>query len=343
VTQTVGRQILRTHPKDTYLMDYATLDGIPATLSRIVQGTVMISPDDQDAANALLDAVWDHGGRTFDTAHGYGAGKSERALGAWIASRGVRDEVVILGKGAHPYNGEKRVTPEHITSDLHESLERMGIDVIDLYVLHRDDLDVPVGPIVEVLNVHQRAGRIRQFGGSNWTTARIAEANAYAAEHGLTPFTVSSPNLSLAPQATPPWEGCISISGEAGASERAWYAEHGMPIFPWSSLAGGFFSGRFERDNLDRFTEYLDVLAVKSYAFEENFRRLDRVKEVAGRHDASIAQVAMAWVVDQPMEVFPIVGCRTGEEFAANAAALDLKLSPAEVAWLDLQTDERPW
>ena len=173
-------------------MEYATLDGIPAKLSRIVQGSVMVSSDDQDAANALLDAVYEHGGRTFDTAHGYGGGKSERALGAWITSRGIRDEVVILGKGAHPYDGRARVTPEDITSDLHESLERMGVDVIDLYVLHRDNTDVPVGPLVEVLNEHQRAGKIRQFGGSNWTTARIGEANQYAAEHGLNPFTVIS-------------------------------------------------------------------------------------------------------------------------------------------------------
>jgi aryl-alcohol dehydrogenase-like predicted oxidoreductase len=324
-------------------MEYATLDGIPAKLSRIVQGSVMISSDDQDAANALLDAVYEHGGRTFDTAHGYGGGKSERALGAWLTSRGIRDEVVILGKGAHPYDGRTRVTPEDITSDLNESLERMGIDVIDLYVLHRDNPEVPVGPLVEVLNEHQRAGKIRQFGGSNWTTARIGAANQYAAEHGLNPFTVSSPNYSLAQQAVAPWEGCISISGEPGRSERAWYIAQGMPVIPWSSLAGGFFSGRFTRDNLDTFTEYLDKLAVTSYCFEDNFKRLDRVKETADRYDASIAQVALAWVLDGPMNTFPITGSRTGEEFAANAAALDLKLTPREVAWLDLQTDERPW
>ncbi len=324
-------------------MEYATLDGIPAKLSRIVQGTVMISSDDQDAANTLLDAVYEHGGRTFDTAHGYGGGACERALGAWIASRGVRDEVVILGKGAHPYDGRKRVTPEDITSDLNESLERMGVDVIDLYVLHRDNPELPVGPIVEILNEHQRAGKIRQFGGSNWTTERIGEANQYAAEHGLNPFTVSSPNYSLAQQRKAPWEGCISISGESGTSERAWYIAQGMPVIPWSSLAGGFFSGRFDRRNLDTFTEYLDLLAVESYCFEENFQRLDRVKETAEHYDASIAQVALAWVLDGPMNTFPIVGSRTPEEFAANAAALDLKLTPQEVAWIDLQTDERPW
>lgn len=324
-------------------MEYQSLEGIPAKLSRIVQGTVMISPDDQDAANALLDAVYEHGGRTFDTAHGYGNGKCEQALGAWLASRGVRDEIVILGKGAHPYDGRKRVTPEDITSDLHESLERLGVDVIDLYVLHRDDPDVPVGPIVDVLNQHQRDGKIRKFGGSNWTTARIEQANTYAAVHDLEPFSVSSPNFSLAQQRTPPWEGCISVSGDQGAAERKWYIEHEMPVFPWSSLAGGFFSGRFHRRNLNTFTETLDLLVVESYAFEENFRRLDRVQETAERNDASIAQVALAWVLHQPMKTFPLVGCRTGEEFAANAAALDLKLSPEEVAWIDLESDERPW
>ena len=324
-------------------MDYATLDGIPARLSRLVQGTVMISDADQDAANALLDAVWEHGGRTFDTAHGYGDGACERALGAWLASRGVRDEAVILGKGAHPYDGRVRVTPEDITSDLHESLERMGVETIDLYLLHRDDPTKPVGPIVDILNEHKRAGRIRRFGGSNWTTARIEAANLYAAQHGLEPFTVSSPNFSLAQQRKAPWEGCISVSGEAGASEREWYIANAMPVFPWSSLAGGFFSGRFTRTNLNTFTETLDLLAVESYCFEDNFRRLDRAGEVAARHDASVAQVALAWVLHQPMRTFPIVGCRTGAEFAANAAALELTLTPEEVAWIDLQTEERPW
>lgn len=324
-------------------MEYQSLEGIPAPLSRIVQGTVMISSDDQPTADALLDAVWEQGGRTFDTAHGYGMGKSERALGAWIASRGVCDDVVILGKGGHPYDGRARVTPEDITSDLHESLDRLGVTTIDLYVLHRDNPDVPVGPIVDMLNLHQKEGRIRRFGGSNWSTARIAEANAFAAEHGLDPFTASSPNFSLAQQSTPPWEGCISISGDSASAERAWYAEQGMPVFPWSSLAGGFFSGRFTRDNLEGFTDYFDQLVVTSYATEDNFRRLDRVTEVADRYDATIAQVALAFVLQQPMEIFPIVGCRTGAEFAANAAALDLDLSPDELAWIDLQSDERPW
>ncbi len=324
-------------------MEYGTIPGLDKQLSRLVQGTIPLTSEDEAGSMALLDAVFAHGCRTFDTAHGYGNGDCERVPGRWVASRGVRDEVVILGKGAHPYDGRDRVTPEDIASDLDESLERMGIEFIDLYVLHRDNPAVPVGPIVEALNQHQQAGKIKAFGGSNWSVDRLAEANGYAAEHSLTPFAVSSPNFSLAVQIKPPWEGCISISGPAGATERAWYQAQGMPIFPWSSLAGGFFSGRFRRDNLDSFESYLDRLCVEAYCSEENFQRLDRVEELGQRYGLTVPQVAMAYVMSQPLNIFALVGCNTGDEFAMNAAALGQKLTSAESAWLDLSSDERPW
>jgi aryl-alcohol dehydrogenase-like predicted oxidoreductase len=324
-------------------MTYGSVRGVDKPVSRLVQGTVPLTEDDLPGSLALLDAVYEHGCRTFDTAHGYGNGACERVLGQWIRHRGVRDDVVILGKGAHPYGGRDRVTPEDITSDLHESLARQGTDFIDIYVLHRDNPALPVGPIVEVLNEHQRAGRIGVFGGSNWAASRVAEANAYAHEHGLEGFTVSSPNYSLAVQVKPPWEGCLSVSGPAGADDRQWYIDHGIPIFPWSSLAGGFFSGRFRRDNLDTFEHPLDKLCVTSYCSEENFRRLDRVEELGKRVGLSIPQVAMAYIMSQPLEVFALVGCRTGDEFRVNTEALGHTLADAERAWLDLSSDERPW
>lgn len=324
-------------------MEYGTIPGLDKPLSRLVQGTVPLSSEDEPGSMALLDAVFAHGCRTFDTAHGYGEGDCERVLGRWVASRGVRDEIVILGKGAHPYDGRDRVTPEDIAADLDESLARMGIDFIDLYVLHRDNPAVPVGPIVDALNEHQRAGKITVFGGSNWSTDRLAEANGYAAGQGLSPFTISSPNFSLAVQIKPPWEGCLSISGPAGAAERDWYLAQGMPIFPWSSLAGGFFSGRFRRDNLDSFETYLDQLCAETYGSEDNFKRLDRVEILGERYGLTVPQVAMAYVMSQPLDIFALVGCNTGDEFAMNAAVLGQKLTPAETAWLDLTSDERPW
>lgn len=322
-------------------MRYGTVPGVAKRISRLVQGTVMINTDERARSFALLDGVFAQGCTTFDTAHGYGNGEAERALGDWIASRGVRDEVVVVTKGAHHNRDRQRVTPFDITADLHDSLARLKTDRIDLYLLHRDDPSVPVADIVEVLNAHHRAGKIGAFGGSNWSVVRIQEANAYAKANGLQPFVASSPNFSLAVQTRSPWENCVSISGPAAKAERDWYALSKMPLFTWSSLAGGFFSGRFRRDNLGEFTEYLDRLCVEVYCTEDNFRRLDRVQALAAERGATVPQIATAYVMSQPLNIFAIVGCQTGGEFASNVEALDLDLSSAELAWLELRSDSR--
>ena len=262
-------------------MQYGHIPGIDKPISRLVQGTVMVRSDSIDYSFQLLDDVFDLGCTTFDTAHVYGQGDNERTFGRWVQERGLRDQVVILGKGAHHNADRRRVTPFDITADIHDSLARLRTDYIDLYVLHRDDPNVPVGPIVEVLNEHRAAGRIRAFGGSNWSYRRVQEANEYAAKHGLTPFAVSSPNFSLAIQFKEPWDNCISLTGPDGVEARRYYQETRLPLFTWSSLAGGFFSGRFRRDNLDTFTAYLDKLCVESYCYEENFQRLERTEALA--------------------------------------------------------------
>ena len=113
------------------------------------------------------------------------------------------------------------MTPFDISADIHDSLARFKTDYIDLYLLHRDDPDVTVGPIVERLHEHREKGQIHAYGGSNWSHERFAAANAYAEKHGLTPFAVSSPNFSLAEQAQPPWSGCITISGPSQKAARA--------------------------------------------------------------------------------------------------------------------------
>lgn len=316
-------------------MKYGHVDGITKPVSRLVQGTVMISGEDPEREVALLDGVAALGCNTFDTAHVYGNGANERAFGRWVRERGVRDRIVILAKGAHHNVDRRRVTPFDISADLFDTLARFQLDSVDLYVLHRDDPTVPVGPIVEALHAHREAGRIQAYGGSNWSHERIAAANAYAAEHGLTPFAVSSPNLSLAEQLQPPWEGCVSIGGPSGAAARAYHQRTGLPIFAWSSLAGGFFSGRLRRDNLGTFTTYLDKLAVTSYAGPDNFARLDRAEELAQRKGVSLPQVALAYVHALSLNVFTLVGCQTPEEFRANAEALDLELTADEVRWLE--------
>jgi aryl-alcohol dehydrogenase-like predicted oxidoreductase len=322
-------------------MQYSTVPGVTKPVARVVQGTVMLSMNRLDESLALLDGVFAQGGTTFDTAHGYGGGAVERVLGRWVAERGLRDRVVIIGKGAHHNQDRERVTPFDITADLHDSLARLKTDYIDLYLLHRDDPTKPVGPIVEILNEHKAAGRIHAFGGSNWSVRRIEEANEYAEKHGLTGFVASSPNFSLAVQAQAPWPNCISISGPEMEAERQWYIRHNTPLFTWSSLAGGFFSGRFRRDNLDSFTDGLDKLAVTTYCTETNFQRLDRAQQLAEEKGLTVTQIAMAYVFSVPLNIFALVGSATPDEFKANVEASEVKLTPAEIAWLELRSDER--
>lgn len=316
-------------------MQYGQIAGLDKPVSRIIQGTVMIAMARKDYSFELLDGIFAAGCTTFDTAHGYGQGDCERTLGRWIQERGLRDSVVIITKGAHHNADRRRVTPYDITADLHDSLARLQVDSVDLYLLHRDDPTQPVGPIVEVLNEHHAAGKIRAFGGSNWSKERIEAAHEYAAKHNLVPFAASSPNFSLAEQHEPPWENCISVGGPSGAAVRQWYTQNQLPVLAWSSLAGGFFSGRFRRDNLHTLTDYFDKTSIAAYCYEDNFQRLDRAESLAQQKGLTLPQIALAYVLNSPMNVFALVGCRTAAEFRDNAAVLEVRLTPEEIAWLE--------
>ncbi len=317
------------------MMEYGHIPGIDKPISRLAQGTLTAVSPDGTADFALLDAIFAEGCNTFDTAHVYQNGQNERAVGRWIRERGIREQIVLIGKGAHHNPDRRRVTPFDIEADLHDAFARFGFDYIDIYLLHRDDPGVPVGPIVEILNQYQAAGHIGIFGGSNWSHQRIEAANEYAYKHNLQPFAVSSPNFSLADQVQEPWPGCVTISGEQGRAAREWYAAHKMPLFTWSSLAGGFFSGRFRRDNLDGFTDYYDARCVEAYCYEQNFQKLERAEALAQQRGLTLPQIALAYVLSQPLNIFALVGCRTVQEFRDNMAALALKLTPDELSWLE--------
>lgn len=322
-------------------MEYGTIDGMDKKISRILHGTIMLREDDLQGGFDLLDGVWALGVNGFDCAYIYGGGQCERVLGRWLEARGLFDEAVILTKGAHHAGPKNKVNPVDITADLTESMARCRTDFIDIYVLHRDDPNVEVGPIVEVLNEHKAAGRIGLFGGSNWTVPRIREANEYAYKHNLEAFTVSSPNYSLAEQVKEPWRGCISISGPSNEADRAWYAEQKMPLFTWSSLAQGFFSGKFTRDTFDAYKSKLPDSCVHAYCYEQNFERLDRAGELAREKGLTVPQIALAFNLNQPLNLFSLIGVFHPDECEANIEALNLKLAQEELDWLDLKRDGR--
>jgi aryl-alcohol dehydrogenase-like predicted oxidoreductase len=307
-------------------MHFIDVSGVKHPLSRLALGTVLFSAVSEEQADDVLDAFVAGGGTTFDTAHGYGRGASERALGRWLVHNGKREQFVIIDKGCHPIgNSGPRVTPAVIASDLAESLERLQTDYIDLYLLHRDDETVPVGPIVEALNEQKAHGRIHAFGGSNWRPARIDEANAYAAAHGLTGFAASSPNLSLARPKEPMWAGCVSIDDES----HAWHVRTQLPLISWSSQAGGFFTGRYTPED----TSNADMVRV--YYSDANFARLERTHELAAQKGVSAIQIALAYVINQPFPVVALIGPQTVSELQSSLGADDVTLTAAELAYLD--------
>ena len=152
-----------------------SLPGLPKELSVVALGFEDFRTFSSGAI--LLDAFWEAGGNLFDTAFVYGAGYTEKLFGDWHTSRGVREEAVLIGKGAHT----PLCYPDVIEKQLTQSLDRLKTDYVDIYFMHRDNPDVPVGEFVDAMDAEVKKGRIRGiFGGSNWTRERIDAANAYA-------------------------------------------------------------------------------------------------------------------------------------------------------------------
>lgn len=309
-------------------MQYGKITGIQQSIAKLVMGTMVCATDNMELTCELLDAYVKAGGNCLDTAHIYGGGKSERAIGEWMRERGNRARILLIDKGAHPrVDWLPRVNPQAINEDLSENLERLGTDYIDLYLLHRDDPDYPVGPIVECLHAHYEAGRIRAFGGSNWTHRRIQEANDYAAAHGLRGFVASSPYFGLAVQNEPPWAGCVALDKEGWE----WHRKRQFPLLPWSSQAGGFFTGRYAPEIHDNPT------VERVYYSEANWERLRRARELGNAKNATANQIALAYVLHQPFPVFPLIGPRRLEELSDSLGALEVSLTPEEMRWLNLE------
>jgi aryl-alcohol dehydrogenase-like predicted oxidoreductase len=312
-------------------MRYGTIPGLDRPVSRIVLGTMAFSPQTQAQNGAMLGTFLARGGNLIDTAPVYRGGGSEWAIGDWLQTSGKRDELLILTKGAHHApDGTKRVNPEEIAFDLGQSLARLRTRYVDLYLLHRDDPQVAVGPIVETLNYQTAKGRMRAFGGSNWTHQRLQEARDYAQTHDLQPFVASSPNLSLAVPKEPMWPDCVSVSGDAPALE--WYHASQLPLLSWSSQGGGFFSGRFIPERTD------DANMVRVYYNEANWERLRRATHFGQQLGLSAIQIALAWVLSLPnLPTFALIGPRSVEELESSLAVADLELTPDQVAWLNLE------
>ena len=296
-------------------------------VSCLGMGSMIFAPERKELVFSLLDRFREHGGNLIDSSEVYGGGLSERAIGMYLAERGCRDEMIVLDKGCAD---RKLVDPANIRRAIGVNLERLGTDYVDIWVAHRDNPAVPVGDLVETLNDEVAKGRIRAFGGSNWTADRIREANEYAAKHGLMGMCLSSPNVCLATPNEPWWADCT----HATDAEIAWHAASGVPLFAWSSQGRGFFLDNVRPDN----TANRDLVRV--YYNAANFRKLERARKLAAAKGLKPIQIALAYVLNLPAKTVALVGPATLAEVDSCVQASEIKLSPAEMDWLSLKRQE---
>ena len=306
-------------------------------LSSLVMGTTYFGTTiDKDTAFALLDRYRSLGGNTIDTARSYanwlpgGESAAERLVGEYIWSRGCREEMVVITKGCQHHNkdfSDNRLTPEILTEEFNRSYEVLGIDTIDIYLLHRDHPQADIPRIMETLQGFVEDGRVRALGASNWRIDRILEANDYAAQHGLTPFTISEIQWSLAETTPRAMEDQTIVC--MNDSEFKKYQEYGIPLLAYSSQAKGLFSKLAAGG-----PEALNDKVRNRFYHGENIERAERVLALAKERGVSPAAIALSYIIDNTLEAAAIIGCSNLTQLEDSMTAAQLKLEPDVIEYL---------
>lgn len=303
------------------------LEGMKGEISTLILGCD--NKDDLESGAPLWDAWWEAGGNGFDTAFIYGQGRHEAVLGQWLRARGLAGEAQVIVKGAHT----PHCLPEAIPEQLDISLDRLGLEHAPVYIMHRDNLDVPVGEFVDVLNDLHAAGRIGAFGGSNWSVARFEEARAFAEAANRRPLSILNNNLSLAVMEREIWPGCItSNTPETLAFLRSGVTTH----LSWSSQARGYFLRAGEGTELPENTR-----PDECFDSSDNVERRRRAVALAGEKGVHPHNIATAWVLGQSFPSLAVIGPRVPDEITTTLPGLRLSLTAAEMAWLNLEADSR--
>jgi Predicted oxidoreductases (related to aryl-alcohol dehydrogenases) len=317
------------------MLSKVTLANTDLSVSTLCYGTNMLGWQlDQSKSNAILDRFVELGGNFVDSARSYGdwvpdipAGASERAIGAWLKGQN-RNDIVIATKGGHfdmrAGDYRNRVNPVDVSSDLNESLDHLGVDTIDLYWLHMDNPETPVAELIDFLNDAKSAGKIRAFGASNWTSERVLAANDYAKANGKTGFCAIEPFWGLAKpnEANAMQQGYQLYFEDYGSG----FADSGLAVIPYCGQSRGYFSMLAKGDAPDHLKAFYDNPV--------NADRLAAAQSLAAKHGVDLADVVLAYLTNQPMQVIPIFGASSPARIEESVRAASLKLSADELAQL---------
>lgn len=320
-------------------------------LSELIFGTLRLH--ETERPYALLDEAWRLGIRAYDTARVYGNGECERILGEWIngATDGhssvdveERKQATVITKGGCGSASSfwrPNLDPSSLAAELDLSRKNFG-GKIDIYLLHRDEVERDVGEIVDTMHDFVRSGKVGSWGVSNWSVQRLDAALRYAKTNGKEPPRCSSLQESLATPSREPWPGTVFMSSK----DRTWYERHPeVAVLGWECLGKGFLAGKWSRDdskapcseNDDVYSdEWRENQMKQAYLTEVNFARRDRAKSLGlAKGDFKPEQVAIAWCLCKPYTSHVITATVNPNHLRSNVRALSLRLTPDEANWLE--------
>ncbi|MEI6521552.1 MAG: aldo/keto reductase [bacterium] len=286
---------------------------------------------------SLMDEFYKSGCNSFDTAHVYaawlpdGVGKSEITLGQWVKKHNIRKDVKIVTKGAHPPLGNmkvSRMSNADITSDLSESLDRLQMDYVDYYLLHRDAPEIPAIEIINTLEEKRKAGLIRHYGCSNWQPLRVEEAIKAAKEINAEGFVLNQIYMNMAVNNN---IGDPTLA-QLNEKSRDWYIQNNFPVMAYSSQATGWFNGKYYRGA--QYSEGKESRMMQSFGNDINFQILEYVKLLSDKYSVSMNQIALTALMSENYPVYPVIGGKTIEQINDSIHALNIKLLPEETACL---------
>jgi aryl-alcohol dehydrogenase-like predicted oxidoreductase len=321
-------------------MDYRTLGRSGCAVSTLCLGTMTFGVEtDEQGAHQQLDRFIEAGGTLVDTADVYGDGRSEEIIGRWFASRpaDVTEPVVLATKGRFARGHDDSpngagLSARHLTRALDASLQRLGLESVDLYQVHAYDPLTPLEETLRTLEAFMRAGKIRYYGLSNFTGWQLTKAVHLARALNVAEPVTLQPQYSLLAREIE-WEIVPAV------------LDAGLGLLPWSPLGGGWLSGKYQRDQRPTGATRLGddpdrgMEAYDRRGTERNWNVIDAVQKVAEDRGVSMAEVALAWVTARPAVTSTILGARTLSQLETNLRAADLHLTAAETAALDAASD----
>ncbi|MDT7575875.1 MAG: hypothetical protein QOH17_2208 [Pseudonocardiales bacterium] len=319
-------------------MEYRTLGGTGTIVSSLCLGTMTFGNEStEEVSHDQLDRYLEQGGNFVDTANVYSAGVSEEIIGRWLAKRpDARDRIVLATKGRFPMGdgpNDVGLSRTNLTRALDASLKRLQTDTVDLYQAHAWDALTPLEETLRFFDDAVRAGKIRYAGVSNFVGWQLQKAAMLTDGLGLTPIVTLQPQYNL-------------LVREIEFELTDVCLNENIGILPWSPLAGGWLTGKYQRDQTptgdsrlgDDPERGMEAYAPRN-AQERTWQVIDAVGKIAQSRRVSMAQVALAWTADRPAVTSVILGARTVEQLDDNLAAAGLHLSEEETGLLDTASE----